>query len=419
MKKIIFIGAFLITVFSFAACSSTKEVSDVSTDVNEGVEKSADESKDSLNDDNNNKKAKKDKSIDWQESSSKEVTYKNGIIRIIVKPKLGTYNIAVENQDDKYIPVFSTGNEYTTTSIALKVNRKRYSLMAAPNVKSSVTKNDNGVTINYKVNQTADVDLIMDCLKSVPDHDLDMLKCTIRVKNIGKKKAEFTVKHIIDSILGEKTNYHFYTSESIPVKNEVMCRNLDDQKWFVSKNNSAAVQFLFNGGDTSAPDIFALANYTTLDTSSWEPDMTTYRSFDTVLSYNNSAVGVIWPAVKLLPDQSADFVYYLAFATDGEKPCGDIYVYGLTPPEAVETQSVEEVVEEVQEKTLEEDFTPKNHENVEFTVKKLSSEKYTPEYIQSLLDRIAELEKDSASVNREELLKLNQELDEILEALKE
>ena len=70
-------------------------------------------------------------------------------------------------------------------------------------------------------------------------------------------------------------------------------------------------------------------------------------------------------------------------------------------------------------KKFEENYTPKATESVEFNVKKLSREKFTPEYIQKLLDRIAELEKDSASVNRDELLKLNQELDQILEALRE
>ena len=75
--------------------------------------------------------------------------------------------------------------------------------------------------------------------------------------------------------------------------------------------------------------------------------------------------------------------------------------------------------EEVVKKKFEENYTPKATESVEFNVKKLSREKFTPEYIQKLLDRIAELEKDSASVNRDELLKLNQELDQILEALRE
>ena len=49
----------------------------------------------------------------------------------------------------------------------------------------------------------------------------------------------------------------------------------------------------------------------------------------------------------------------------------------------------------------------------------MSKEQLTPEYIQSLLDRIAELEEDTTSVNRQELLQLNAELDAILTYLRQ
>jgi len=421
MKKIIFIGALLISIFSFASCSSTNVVSD-ETSVEESADKTGKKNK---------KNKKKNENIDSEviESSKKEVTLKSGIVRVKVKPKFGTYNISVSDEDEKLIQVLSAANEYTTTNISLKVNRKIYSLMAAPNVNCKVTKKDGRLLLNYNVDDVAEVTLAMDFIQSDPERDIDMVKCTITVKNIGKKKTEFTVKQILDTILGEKSDNHFYSCEDSPIKNEVLLRNLTNQKWFVSRNESTSMQLLFNGGDTSAPELFVLANYATLDSGRWEPDMTTYRSFDTVLSYNNSAVGVIWPPVKLLSGESADFVYYLAFATDGEKPYGDRYVYGLSTEKELPLPKTEPVVENAApeedfdtvevKNTYEENYEPKVPETVEFNVKKLSSEKYTPEYIQGLLNRIAELEKDSASVNREELLKLNQELDEILEALRE
>ena len=41
------------------------------------------------------------------------------------------------------------------------------------------------------------------------------------------------------------------------------------------------------------------------------------------------------------------------------------------------------------------------------------------QYIQKLLDRISELEKDTSVANREEILQLNAELDEILSVLRQ
>jgi len=417
MKKIVFTGLLLALVLSFTACGTTDEA--------KKAEKEAKKTEAEA------KKEKKDNGPQ-EVSSGKEVTSKNGLIRIKVKPNLGTYNIAVVNKDEKLIPVTSTGNEYTSTCLYLKMNSKIYKLMAASNVNTSVTRNENGVSIDYDIPSVAHVNLNMDCIKSAEDSDLDMIKTTVTIKNLAKKRADFSLKQIIDTVLGEKTDIHFYSADNIPVKNEVLYRNLKNQNFFLSKNNSAVMQMLFNGGDATQPELLALANYSTLDTSSWEPGMTSYRSFDTVLSYNNSAVGAIWPEVRLLPDETCKIVYYLAFAVDGASPLGMEYVYGIPvekkADKEVEKTGVEETLQlensytEEEPKTefkVSQDYTPKALEKVDFNVKKLPAEKYSQEYIQKLLDRISELEKDSASVNREELLKLNQELDEILAALRE
>ena len=49
----------------------------------------------------------------------------------------------------------------------------------------------------------------------------------------------------------------------------------------------------------------------------------------------------------------------------------------------------------------------------------LTKEQLSPDYIQSLLDRIAALEEDTDSINRQELLQLNAELDAILNYLRQ
>ena len=49
----------------------------------------------------------------------------------------------------------------------------------------------------------------------------------------------------------------------------------------------------------------------------------------------------------------------------------------------------------------------------------MTKDHLTPEYIQSLIDRISALEEDSPSLNRQELLQLNAELDAILTYLRQ
>ena len=62
---------------------------------------------------------------------------------------------------------------------------------------------------------------------------------------------------------------------------------------------------------------------------------------------------------------------------------------------------------------------PQEIPTVDFYIRNMSKDHLTPEYIQSLLDRIAALEEDSPSLNRQELLQLNTELDAILTYLRQ
>ena len=69
---------------------------------------------------------------------------------------------------------------------------------------------------------------------------------------------------------------------------------------------------------------------------------------------------------------------------------------------------------EKEELLIEEDIP-----QVKFDVTTLSKEQLTTEYIQNLLDKIANLEQSGTALNRTELLQLNAELDAILSVLRQ
>ena len=175
--------------------------------------------------------------------------------------------------------------------------------------------------------------------------------------------------------------------------------------------------------------------------------MASFRAFDTVLSYNNSAVCAIWNPLKLAVGESGKVVFYLAFAVDGAKPDGEKVIYAdsnalqddLASRSSVEVvtdariekgyslvKEVEEpvtpVTETVPEKTSAKTPVTKvsaDPTSVDYYLQNINPEHLTTEYIQALLDRIAALEEDSPSLNRQELLQLNAELDAILTYLRQ
>lgn len=385
--------------------------------------------------------------------------FKMGNLRVKIRPNKGTFNILAKNEKGSYIPLLSTANEYMTSSFYLKAGKNILKLNENAAVETAARKTNDGVQIKYSINRVADVIVDFAFLKSDEQYDFDMLKITTTVVNIGSRDWDCGVKLVLDTVLGESSKNHFFDSNNKPVKNELCLRDLKDSKWFVSKNSSAALQLIFDGKDVTPPSLVALANYATLDNATWEPDMLSYRTFDTVLSYSNSAVGVMWPSKVLKPEESYSDIFYISVATDEKEPsgaaviCAEAAVVEETPV-VEEYSNVEETVKPVvqtipaasdgfgnvarpaditsvagevigaaQETVKAEEPAPvvTNTEKTvspDFEVKSISDEQVTSDYINELLSRISKLEDSGDNVNREELLMLNAELDSILEYLR-
>lgn len=380
--------------------------------------------------------AQADEYTGWVEGTSKELSVRSGAVQIRVKPNLGTFNFSVLNENDKYVPVLSTANEYASSGFFLKAGKKRYRLIADKSVRPAVAKLPGGFNITYFVAKTAEVSVNFETLRSNPESDVDMIKISAFMRNTGDRTDDYALRLVLDTILGESADYHFFGADSSPIKSEALYRSLKkDQRWVYSKNANGAMQVLFDGADITEPELVALANYSTLDKAAWEPDMKVFRTFDTVLSYKNSAIGINWPAVRLRPGQSASCVIYIALASDGNLPKGELFVDGDSGSwgaadlelEREFVAAAESTAENVQEGPVEiqmdEPAAPKAEfevrRDVPFTVNSISKEHLTLEYVQNLIDRISALEENSAAVNRREILQLNAELDAILSVLRQ
>ena len=372
----------------------------------------------------------------WIKGSRRSISEKFGRVQIKIKSSIGAFSLSVLNEKDKPEAVLSTANEFSKNAFYLKNSKKVYNLVTDTNVSSSARKTSDGATIIYQIPDVAEMTVNFACFasdKENKDAEIDMVKVTATVKNIGSRSDEFSIKAILDTILGESSEFHFYTYEGVPVRSEAAYRTLQNQKWFVSKNSNASMQLFFTGAEATAPELLALANYTTLEKNTWEPDMLSYRAFDTVLSYNDSGVCAIWKPMKLAPSESGKVIFYLALAADGRSPTGEKFAYSkeysqqlVEEIEKEKSEGVELITANPSVETLtetsglgpqiinENGTTSANPPTVDFYIKNMSKEHLTPEYIQSLLDRIAALEEDSPSLNRQELLQLNTELDAIL-----
>ena len=389
----------------------------------------------------------------WIATSVKPITNEIGNIKLFARPKKGTFSISVLNEAGKAIPVLSTANEYNTTSFYLKAGRKVVKLCDDSSVVSAAKKTEKGIKLRYSIDKVAVVIIDFECFSSVEGEPEDSIKITSAIVSQSKKKTDFSLKLIMDTILGETDRHHFYTSQELPVKNEVLYHSIEDEKWFTSKNSKASMQIILAGGECTPLESVALANFATLDTKKWEADMTTFRSFDTVLSYNNSAVGLYWPKVSLQTDEQAKNVFYISFATGEAVPGGAAYINKLAE-EAEQTEQEKEeksdaafeekplketavqnieAVKEPEKKTpvtekpvtttepVKEESKPQSvaavEEKAEPKDNGITSEKLSSDYIQKLIERIEQLEENDPDLNKAEINDLNLELDAIITIL--
>ncbi len=359
--------------------------------------------------------------VGWIESDNSKIDISKGCVRLSFRPKIGSFNIFIIDENNKAQAVFSTSNEFSASSFYLKCGKEIYKLNSAAGVKTNALQTENGAVVKYSISNVANVNIFFDFMKSDEHNDFDMVKISATIENLGTRQKKFALKCVLDTVLGETDLNHFFSSANTPINTEKLYRSMNEERWFVSKNDSYSMQFLLDGVDITPVENVLLGNKTSLSSNAWVPNLTTEKSFDSFVSYNDSEVGIIWPEVEIFPNEDDTCIFYLAFAANGEEPQGRFFI-GEKKKEIVKDKKQKVVAKkEVVKVPVEENVkeSAKVIPNVKFDVATLSREKLSQEYVAKLMEKIANLEDSGENVDREELLLLNAELDAILEILRQ
>ena len=379
--------------------------------------------------------------------SQKKINHTVGNIKLYLNGKLGTYNISV--LDDKAVAynVLETYDECTSSFFSLLIGTKEYKLSDKTGISVAARSTENGGQLLYSVQKLANVIVDFTCIKSDPQKPEDIVQVTVSVQNITKRLEAYGIKAVLDTVLGERFSAHFYDKEKL-INYELQVKNFDDLKSISSRNSKAAMEVLFACADASLPEVFSLANKDVFTLPGWIPSCGDGKPFDSVFSYNNSAVGLNWSSVKVNPEESFSVKFYIALSTDGRPSPGEEFVklYEKKQEELKEAERLE------QERKADDDVQSKNgaennnvYKNIvsseresvkkepkpsvqmekktqksslpeEKSLKPVSKSQLDPVYIQKLIDKIEKLDPNS-TLERSEFLLLNDELDSIIEAL--
>jgi hypothetical protein len=361
--------------------------------------------------DKTDKKTEKQNFTGWIGDPNVNVENQVGLVRLQLRGDLGTFQIFAVDKGGEAHPLLATYDENTSTFFVLKIGKSVCKLRNGM-VKTRAGKTVQGAQLLYTIPNQASVVVDFSCFKSRTDHDEDMVKVTVTISNQGKRTDEFGLKAVFDTVLGETSDLHFSTAQQPVVNTEQQYWTMQKEQWVCSTDGINSIQFLLYGSDITAPAAVTLGNKDVIVNSAWMPVISQSRSYDNVLSYNNSAVAVNWEPSVIAPSEEKVIIFYLSVAADREKAPGELFLNPVSVgvQSAASTEAGLSGPVEVPAKVM---------PDVKFDVTSITDKQLDPAYIQALINRINALEVDDKSINRSELLRLNAELDAILEKLRQ
>lgn len=344
----------------------------------------------------------------------------------------GTFAIYGVAEQGEHIPLLSTYDSKSGSYFAVQVARNEYKLQSRIGIKCEVRKTPLGAQMAYLIPGQVQVVLDFSFMPSIATSTrMDMLRISAFVINIGRSIQSFSLKSVFDTTLGENTESHFSTATKKIINSEVQFQSMDEELWIRSSNKNAAIQFIFGSKEITKTDFVTLATKNKLDSVSWIPSIQTSRSFNSVTSFNNSGICINWPRTYLDALRTANFGFYISVATGGNNPAGKQFLVDLDNGKSAlgfasrNSKNKLDVIPKpipISQEELDR-ITPNVLKNVPSSskeafvkTKEITESQLDPEYIQKLLDRIATFNEDE-NVDKEELKKLNEELDLILHKL--
>lgn len=371
-----------------------------------------------------------------------KVTIKNGIVAIEYVPFNGGVFMYAEGINKKYVPLIDTIDYATSSFIGVAVDKTYYNLRNSGGVKYSYSIDKDALVVTYKIKNQIEINVTYTISKK------NVITVKYAVMNIDGVKHAVSLKAIYDTVLGEGKGGAYVTAAKNAISTEYIISDFAKHKYITSTDGKLAIRFLFD-------DVYQKYAYKTViaakpffDSSVFEGRFVEGRSFNTVLSYNNSCVGCFFKTLKLnagdekIVEQKIQVLRNEFAISENEDDDdfeevsnGDEEYYSKT-----EIKSASDLLDEKHDfgnssKKDENAFAKGdvdvgessavnktenpaviNFDNVSTNEK--SSKEYTKKDALDLIEKINALDDDGANTSQEEVLRLQIELERVLKSLK-
>ena len=340
------------------------------------------------------------------------------------------------------VPVIDTLDYANSSYIGIAVDKRFYNVHNTSGITYSYSNDGDTLTINYQIKKQ----ILLSVEYTISSKNILSIK--YHVKNIDSDAHSVMLKSVFDTIF-EEFNGGFYSTESKKkIKSEYIISDFDRHQYIESSNKVVSIRFLLDENFSKYAYKAVVAAKPYFESDIFEGRFVEGRGFNTVLSYNNSAIGFFFKTLKLNAGEEKTFVQRILFSKTefafpddlDEEPEQNVFVDGESDSEN-ETQSAVTkfvpvdnaadykpgVPSAVEEDDEEETVDVKTEVKTPVSVSKPEQNNAVTEArrnalkkeASSLIDRIEKLDDDGANTDQAEVMRLQAQLDQILRQLKE
>ncbi|WP_407435199.1 hypothetical protein [Treponema sp.] len=339
------------------------------------------------------------------------------------------------------VPVIDTLDYANSSYIGIAVDKRFYNVHNTSGITYSYSNDGDTLTVNYQIKKQ----ILLSVEYTISSKNILTIK--YHVKNIDSDAHSVMLKSVFDTIF-EEFNGGFYSTESKKkIKSEYIISDFDRHQYIESSNKVVSIRFLLDENFSKYAYKAVVAAKPYFESDIFEGRFVEGRGFNTVLSYNNSAIGFFFKTLKLNAGEEKTFVQRILFSKTefafpddfDEEPEQNVFVDGESDSEN-ETQSAVTKFVPVDNAADYKPDVPSAVEDDEEGVVDIKTEVKTPVSVSkpeqdnavtearrnalkkeasSLIDRIEKLDDDGANTDQAEVMRLQAQLDQILRQLKE
>ncbi len=339
------------------------------------------------------------------------------------------------------VPVIDTLDYANSSYIGIAVDKRFYNVHNTSGITYSYSNDGDTLTVNYQIKKQ----ILLSVEYTISSKNILSIK--YHVKNIDSDAHSVMLKSVFDTIF-EEFNGGFYSTESKKkIKSEYIISDFDRHQYIESSNKVVSIRFLLDENFSKYAYKAVVAAKPYFESDIFEGRFVEGRGFNTVLSYNNSAIGFFFKTLKLNAGEEKTFVQRILFSKTefafpddlDEEPEQNVFVDGESDFEN-ETQSAVTKFVPVDNAADYKPDVPSAVEDDEEGVVDIKTEVKTPVSVSkpeqdnavtearrnalkkeasSLIDRIEKLDDDGANTDQAEVMRLQAQLDQILRQLKE